>query len=169
MSTEKQPRTHWKKLFNNDYLGAWSLEEDQDKDVTITKTGTTLVKSGQNPKGEECPIVFFEEFDIPMVLNSTNCKTIESIYGPIVEDWVGKKVTLYVQGGIKAFGTITEALRIRKAQHITETLKAMFEAIKPTLGEDEIKKANRIISNEEKTSYTKLYNFLKSKDNEHNN
>lgn len=106
-------KTHWKKLFNYDYLGTYSLEDEKDVHVTITKHERKLVKSQQDPNGEELPVIYFKEFEKPMVLNPTNAKTIESIYGPFVEDWMNKRITLFVKKGIRAFGTTTDGLRIR--------------------------------------------------------
>lgn len=156
-------KTHWKKLFNYEYLGAWSLDQGEEKQVTIKKTDRALVKSAQSPKGEDLPIVYFEEFELPMVLNPTNCKSIANIYGNMVEDWIGKKAILYVQGGIKAFGSITEALRIRPESHLIDSLSGMLSNVSDKLSDDELTYANRIIDNKEKDSYSKLHKFLKSK------
>ena len=106
-------KTHWKKMFNTDYLGSWDLEQEQDRIVTITKVDKTMVKSAQNPKGEECPVIHFAEFEKPMVLNVTNCKTIEKMFGPMIEDWPKQRVTLFVKKRVKAFGDYVDALRVR--------------------------------------------------------
>lgn len=99
-------------MLNYDYLGAYSLDNGKDLTVTITRTDRELVKSAQHPKGEDCFVCYFKEVDKPMILNATNCKTIQGLYSPYIEDWAGKRVTLYIKD-VKAFGTITDALRIR--------------------------------------------------------
>ena len=48
-----------------------------------------------------------------MVLNKTNAKTIASLYGNHVEAWPGKRITIYVQKNVRAFGSVTDALRIK--------------------------------------------------------
>ena len=49
-----------------------------------------------------------------MILNRTNSKAIEKVAGSgLVQDWVGTQVTLYVEKGVKAFGEVVDALRIR--------------------------------------------------------
>ena len=55
-----------------------------------------------------------------MILNATNCKVIEKIYGtPFIEDWKGKTITVFVQR-IRAFGSDVDALRIKPK--VTEIL-----------------------------------------------
>jgi len=105
-------QTHWKKNYNYNYLGAFSLASGEDMIVTIKEMKTEMVK---NHKGEEeqCFTCYFVEVEKPMILNKTNCKAIEKLYAtPFIEEWVGKKIQLY-SANIKAFGTETDCLRIR--------------------------------------------------------
>lgn len=105
-------KTHWKKNFNYDYMGAYSLPEGKDVIVTI-KTMKKEMVTGPNNRKEECFVCYFTDSDKPMILNRTNCKTIERLYGsPFIEDWGGKKIQLY-SASVKAFGDVTEALRVR--------------------------------------------------------
>jgi len=105
-------KTHWKKLQNYDYLGAYSLTNGEDMTVTIESVSKEIVK-GDKGKEEECTVAKIKG-DKPMILNRTNCKMIQKIYGtPYIEEWAGKKITLYV-AKIKAFGEDNlECLRIR--------------------------------------------------------
>lgn len=49
-----------------------------------------------------------------MILNKTNCKAIAKAVGsPYMEDWAGKKVSIYISK-VKAFGDMVEAIRIRE-------------------------------------------------------
>ena len=103
---------HWKKQFNYDYLGSYSLDGKKEVVVTIFGVGTAKV-TGQAGRKEDCFVVHFNEFDKPMILNRTNAKAIEKVAGSgLVEDWVGVGVTLYVEKGVKAFGDVVDALRI---------------------------------------------------------
>lgn len=106
-------KTHWKKLINPDYIGAYALDPGKDLIVTIKSVGREIV-TGPDGKKEECTVAHFEEQDVkPMILNSTNSKMIQKIYKtPYIEDWSGRKIQLYVEK-IKAFGELVEALRIR--------------------------------------------------------
>jgi len=130
---------HWKKQFNYDYLGSYSLDGKKEAVVTITKLDTDKV-TGQQGRKEDCFVVYFKEFDKPMILNRTNAKAIEKVSGSgLVEDWAGTQVTLYVEQGVKAFGEIVDALRIRdkkpSRQKMTKEIEtSMLDAIKSGKG-----------------------------------
>ena len=108
-------KTHWKKLPNPDYLGAYSLSGENgyiEKVVTIENVRQETV-TGTDGKKEMCMVAHLTG-EKPMILNATNCKAIAKVAGSsFVEDWAGVAVTLYVQQGIKAFGDVVDALRIR--------------------------------------------------------
>ena len=104
--------THWKKLQNPDYLGAYSLQPGEEPVYTIAKVGLEIV-TGTDGKKDECTVARFMEKVKPMILNATNCKTIAKMYGtPFIEKWAGLKIQIYA-AKIKAFGEEVEALRIR--------------------------------------------------------
>jgi ribosomal protein L34E len=108
----EQPKTHWKKLSNPDYIGAYALEPDKDMILTIRNIKNEVVK-GPDGKKEECTVAHFKENVKPMIINATNAKTIEKIYGtPFVEDWLGRKIQIF-SDRVKAFGDYVDALRIR--------------------------------------------------------
>jgi len=115
---------HWKKQFNYDYLGSYSLDGKREVTVTINKLDTDKV-TGQQGRKEDCFVVFFKEFDKPMILNRTNAKAIEKVAGSgLIQDWVGTKVTLYVEKGVKAFGEVVDALRIRDKKPSKQKMSA---------------------------------------------
>lgn len=106
-------KTHWKKYFNYDYLGTYSLPDGQDIIVTIKEIKKEMV-IGQGGQKQECTVMYFSDADKPMVLNRTNSKVIAQIYKtPYVEQWIGKKIQLYAKAGIRAFGVVTDGLRVR--------------------------------------------------------
>lgn len=105
-------KTHWKKLINPDYIGAYSLDPGSDLTVTIESVGRELV-TGTGGKKEECTVAKLKG-QKPFIINRTNAKMITSIYGtPYIEDWRGKKITLYISK-TKVAGEEVECLRIRK-------------------------------------------------------
>ena len=130
---------HWKKQFNYDYLGSYSLDGKKEAVVTITKLDTDKV-TGQQGRKEDCFVVYFKEFDKPMILNRTNAKAIEKVASSgLVQDWVGVQVTLYVEQGVKAFGEVVDALRIRdkkptKQKMTLDVETSMLDAIKQGKG-----------------------------------
>ena len=113
--------THWKKLTNPDYIGAYSLEDGKDLTVTITEVKREMV-TGSGGKKEECTVAYLKG-QKPMILNVTNCKTITSIYKtPFIENWKGKSITLFVST-TKLRGEDVECLRIRNTTPSLPELK----------------------------------------------
>jgi hypothetical protein len=103
-------KTHWKRLINPDYLGAYSLPEGQDMTVVIQSVSKEMV-TGTGGKKDECTVAKLQG-NKPMILNNTNCKTIAKLYGAYIEDWAGKPITLFAST-TKLAGDTVECLRIR--------------------------------------------------------
>lgn len=100
---------HYRSMFDNAYVGAWDLD---GKDVTVTiekvTAGTLTSQRGTDKK----PILHFKGTEKGFVANKTNCKTIATMYGTNVEEWVGKKITLYATT-TSAGGETVECIRVR--------------------------------------------------------
>lgn len=106
-------KTHWKKLTNPNYLGAYSIEDGRDLILTIKNVREEKV-IGTDGKKDDCVVCYFYENVKPMILNSTNMKMIAKLYKTnFIEDWVGKKIQVGIEQ-VRAFGDIVDALRIRK-------------------------------------------------------
>ncbi len=104
--------THWKKLTNPDYLGAYSLEDGQDIVLTISNVRQEAV-TGPEGKQEQCLVCYWKEQAKPMILNVTNSKMIEKLLKtPYIEEWSGKRIQIGAEK-VKAFGEIVDALRVR--------------------------------------------------------
>ena len=130
---------HWKQNFDYKYTGAYELQPNEEKIVTITKVCKEEVNSTDGKK-QMCLVAYFEESSKPMVLNKTNCKTIEKLYSPFIEDWTGKKITVFSQK-VKAFGDTVDALRIRPTKPIVKSVdySAQIEQIEACKTLDELK------------------------------
>ncbi len=115
MGTEQ--KTHWKKVFLSDYLGACDLEDGKDLKLVIKLVEVREIK-GQNGEKQNRNVAVFSDAKIkPMILNATNCKTIKKFAGStFIEDWKNVAIAVYVKPDIKAFGDVTEGLRIREMQ-----------------------------------------------------
>lgn len=106
-------KTHWKKLTNPNYLGAYSIEDGKDLILTIKSVREEKV-TGTDGKKDDCVVCYFYENVKPMILNSTNLKMIAKLYRTnFIEDWVGKRIQVGIEQ-VKAFGDIVDALRVRK-------------------------------------------------------
>lgn len=110
---------HWKNLANYDYLGAYSLEGIATEVVLTIKSIKKERVTANGGASEDCIVAYFEETRAdgvevkPMVLNKTNCKTIEKIYNTgDVEEWLGKKITIFATT-TKFARDVVPCLRIR--------------------------------------------------------
>jgi hypothetical protein len=130
---------HWKKQFNYEYIGSYSLDGKREVIVTVNHLAQEKV-TGQQGRKEDCFVVYFREFDKGMILNRTNARAIEKVSGSgLIENWIGTQVTLYVEKGVKAFGDVVDALRIRdkkpSRQKMTKEIEtSMLDAIKQGKG-----------------------------------
>lgn len=106
-------KTHWRKMTNPNYMGAYSLDEGRDVILTIAYVRQEDV-IGSDGKKEECAVCHWKERDFkPMILNVTNMKAIAKVVGsPYIDDWPGHRVQIGTES-VRAFGTVTDALRIR--------------------------------------------------------
>lgn len=108
-----QTHTHWKKLTNPDYLGAYAFEPGEEKTATIDFVRREMV-IGADGKKEECTVAHFREELKPLILNSTNCKTISNLLKtPYIEEWSGKKISMHTES-VRAFGDVVDAVRVMK-------------------------------------------------------
>ncbi len=127
-------KTHWKKLNNPDYLGAYALEPGKDLVLTIKRAGQETF-TGTSGKKEEGLLVHFMGDVKPMICNATNAKTITKLAGsPYVEDWGNVKIALFSQE-VSAFGETVDALRVRPyppktKEYICQECGAVIEGFK---------------------------------------
>lgn len=127
-------KTHWKRLINPDYIGAYSLNEGEDLTVKIDFVQVEEI-TGSGGKKEHCTVAHLVN-EKPMILNVTNSKTIAKLYGPYIEDWQGQLITLFAST-TRLAGETVECLRIRpkvaerKAKPITDArLESAIASIK---------------------------------------
>lgn len=98
-------------IFPSKYLKASDIEGD----TVATIKGVQMEQMKDQEGNEETkPVLHFTEYK-PMVLNMTNARAIESLYGDDTDVWPGNQVTLFVVE-VSAFGKTTPALRIRDAK-----------------------------------------------------
>lgn len=107
-------KTPWKKIVSDpDFLGEADFNEGEEKIVTIDHVQAGVkIKSAEGTS--EKSVVYFRERIKPMILNVCRSKAIEKVAGSrFVEDWVGVSIQLYIEDGIKAFGDVVSAVRVR--------------------------------------------------------
>ena len=117
--TKEKVKTHWRKVFLSDYLGSCDLEDGKDLKAVIKSVTVKNVK-GPDGKEQERNVAIFTDANLkPMILNATNCKLIKKFAGSVfINDWNNVPIQIYVKDDIKAFGEVTEGLRIRPTQPV---------------------------------------------------
>lgn len=98
---------------NPNYLGSWDLYDVPSQEITVTIKNIVDEQVINNGQKEGCTVAHFEENCKPMILNLTNKKTLAKLYK--TKDsakLVGKRITIGYEK-VKAFGKISDALRIK--------------------------------------------------------
>ena len=114
---ERKNKTHWRKVFDSDYLGSCDLEDGKDLRAIIKTVSVRKVKNTDGKEQERNVATFTDAKLKPMILNATNCKVVKKFAkSPYINDWNNIAVQIYVKDDIRAFGDITEGLRIREIQ-----------------------------------------------------
>ena len=120
-------KTPWKKIVSDPiYIGEADFEEGEEKIATIDRVAAGVkVKSAEGTS--EKSVVYFREKEIkPMILNVARSKAISKVANSrFVEDWAGVPIQLYVEDGIKAFGDIVSAVRVRPKRPNVQAKKTL--------------------------------------------
>lgn len=104
---------HWKKTTNPNYIGSWDFDDGKDMIVKVKDVRQELIDNQQGKK-EEKLVMHFEGDVKPLIMNKTNMGATEKATGtPYIDEWIGKKLQLYVTL-VSAFGETTMAVRIRE-------------------------------------------------------
>jgi len=114
-------KTHFRKVFKSDHLGVADLEDliEQGSDLKFTiKEVKQEINIRVAGKLGSHNIAYFIEKIKPLVLNSTNSKTLKSFNNdsPFVEDWSNTPVELFIQKNIRFAGDLVEGVRIKSIQ-----------------------------------------------------
>ncbi len=109
-----------RKFFDSPYMGAYSINDGAEPIVTISDVmqGKITLEGGRK---EDHVLLYFAEKSVqgmsevkPLVLNATNQKTLEKLYGKGADVLRGKMVKFYVDPAVRAIGGgTTEGVRIR--------------------------------------------------------
>jgi hypothetical protein len=154
-------KTHWKKLVDPRFIGAYALPNGDDMTVTIehVQLETITMMGG---KKEDHSIAYIKG-QKPLILNVTNSKSIHKLYGPFIEDWEGKQITLFASTA-KMGSEMVECLRIRPSvavkqrQPITDDrLKKALDQIKAGSYTIEKLRAGFVITDDQELIITEFY------------
>lgn len=108
-------KTHWKKIVSDpNFIGEGDFQEGEEKVLTIDRVNASETVTTAEGKSTKAVLHWREPGNKPMILNVARSKNIEKVAGsPYFEDWAGVSVQLYIEHGIKAFGEIVSAVRVR--------------------------------------------------------
>lgn len=99
---------------NANYLGSWDLYDSPNQKIqaTISKIQDEEIMNNQGKKELATVCYFAERQYKPMILNLTNKKTLTKLFKTTkTENYVGKRIEIGYEK-VKAFGKISDALRI---------------------------------------------------------
>jgi len=100
----------YRKFFDKEMLGAWDLP-DRDVVVTIATAGGGEL-TGVGGRKTKKPIISIVGKDKKIAINATNGKALAGMYGPYVQDWVGKRIAIY-KTQTQMGGETVDCIRIR--------------------------------------------------------
>ena len=114
-------KTHWKKVVSDpNFLGEADFQEGEEKIATIARVAANVEVVSTEGKSKKA-VVYFKEDLKPMILNVAKSKAIEKVVGsPYFEDWPGTAIQLYIEHGIRAFGEIVSAVRVRPRKPVVK-------------------------------------------------
>jgi len=166
-------KTHYRKVFKSDHLSSADLEDLTENGIklifTIQEVTQHLIDpnikgSGVRVAGKNISanIAHFIEDVKPLVLNATNSKQMANISGTnFVQDWQNVKVELFIDQSVKFKGASVQGIRIRSGLVITlDVLNALYKKNKDKVAEGQNEGIERVLLEEETSSYNKLYKYL---------
>lgn len=108
-------KTHWKKVVSDpNFIGEGDFQEGEEKILTIDHVNASETVTTAEGKSKKAVVHWREKGNKPMILNVARSKNIEKVAGSgYFEDWPGTTVQLYIEHGIKAFGEVVSAVRVR--------------------------------------------------------
>ena len=109
-------------LFPSNYLKAADIAHEPV--LTIKEVQREKMKN-RDGEEESKPVLYFVEMEKGIVLNRTNSDTIASLYGNVIEEWVGRRVQLFAPM-IESFGKVAPAIRV-KGQKPPADMKTLLE------------------------------------------
>jgi hypothetical protein len=92
------------------FLGSAHLSGD----VTLTVADVTL-EDMRDGKSKMC-LHWVNPDRLPFLLNKTNIKRLQKLFGDDTDTWLGKDVTLYNDPDVEFMGEVVGGLRVRTAE-----------------------------------------------------
>ncbi len=104
--------TDYRTMLDKTHLGAWDLK-GKAHIVTIARVERGEVHNPSNNKKKGRNLLFFEGKSKSLIVNSTIGKAIAGMYGVHVEEWKGKKVTIFPTTTKSSEGEVVDCIRVK--------------------------------------------------------
>ena len=104
-----------KDIFPSKFLAASDLEIEGKPDEWH-EWSVTITKQGKEPVGREKElrlVLHFDGIEKGMVVNVTNFNTIEKLHGEDTNDWVSKRIRLFINPDVTFGSDSGPAIRVR--------------------------------------------------------
>ena len=118
-------RTHYRTLVENEYLGQWDLADGNggfrravviiervEKWVAEVKRKKKMPDGTYRDEPSKRLKVTFRGKRKAWLAGPVSQRTIQELYGPYLEDWIGKAIALYVDQSVSFGGKKTGGLRV---------------------------------------------------------
>jgi hypothetical protein len=115
-------RTHYKELIDTDWLGQWDFPPGREVTVeiaSIERYKPKRVRTVKGPDGRKVP-ERNKRLDVSFVgkrkhwlAGPVSQQSLAAMFGPIIQDWIGKKITLYVDASVMMGRQKTGGVRVR--------------------------------------------------------
>lgn len=114
-------KTDYRAMIEKEFLGQWDLEGHGDVIVQIEsveryappRQRTKKVDGKEVPEANKRIVVRFVGKKKSWLAGPVSQKTIAGMYGRYVEDWKGKRITLYVDPSVRFGNEVTGGIRVR--------------------------------------------------------
>jgi len=100
--------------FPHKYLKAIDIGH-REYTVTIQELRTEMLRDPHTKQPAERYVLYFEGASKGLILSPPLAHALADLHGVDTDYWPGKRITLYVEFGIPAFGKLYDVVRIRTA------------------------------------------------------
>jgi hypothetical protein len=136
-------------IYNYDKKSDRVQKEDVDPPVTWTITKVEEVDMARNDEPPDLvPLVHFKETEKTLPLSSkVNRHSIAQImHTPETDDWIGRKITLYLDRTVEFQGRVTGGIRIRAPRPEPTLKRKSTSVMRSSLDDDDEKRAARVLA-----------------------
>lgn len=98
-------------VFSTLYLQASDLPDGEDTVVTIRSFERRELR--QDDRTVTKWVLSFDEIEGGLALNDTNGRAISKLLGKEMNEWIGRKIVVYIHPGVEYNGIHTRGIRVR--------------------------------------------------------